>query len=239
MAYQLVFEELFNEGKLNASIWTEETGGHGFGNKESQFYTTGGHNLDFSKGYLSIIGRKEEYQDNHYTSAKITTYPNYLFHYGKLEVKATLPIGHGTWPAIWLLGENFKKGTPWPKCGEIDLMEHVGHHEGFVHVSLHTQDHHFTLGTQQTAVKELKDPFEPHTYTMIWDESGFTFEIDHEPIQSFKKPEVVTENNWPFDQPFYLIMNIALGGTWGGPIDDLSLPVHMDIHSIKYFKEVK
>jgi beta-glucanase (GH16 family) len=239
MAYKLVFEDQFNQGKVQENTWTFETGGHGFGNKESQYYTPNPHNIDVSSGHLTIIGKKEDYQDNHYTSAKITSYPNRLFTYGKLEVEAILPKGKGTWPAIWLLGQNYKEGTPWPLCGEIDLMEHVGNHPNQVHFSIHSKERHFTRGNQLTHVEVIDDVYEnPHVYGMIWKEDHITFLLDGKEVVSYEKQSGETEVGWPFNQPFYLIMNIALGGSWGGPIDDACLPTKMHIQRVSYYQEM-
>jgi beta-glucanase (GH16 family) len=239
MAYQLIFEDRFDQGHVDENVWTFETGGHGFGNKESQFYTPYPNNVDLSQGYLTLIGKKESYQDNAYTSAKITSYPHMLFEYGKLEVEAILPKGHGTWPAIWLLGKNFKEGTKWPLCGEIDLMEHVGHHPNHIHFSLHSQARHFTQGNQLTHEEVIEDVYEkPHVYGMIWRNDHIAFLLDGKEIVSFDKGPHETEIEWPFNQPFYLIFNIALGGSWGGPIHDDHLPTYMHIKRVSYYKEV-
>jgi beta-glucanase (GH16 family) len=238
MEYKLVFEDRFNEGHVDLNTWTFETGGHGFGNKESQFYTPYPHNVDLSHGRLTIEGRKEDYENNHYTSAKIISYPNRLFTYGKLEVEAILPKGKGTWPAIWLLGQNFKEGTPWPLCGEIDLMEHVGSHPNHIHFSLHSKARHFTQGNQLTHVEVIEDVYDnPHVYGMIWKENHITFLLDGKEVASYQKQKGETEVEWPFNQPFYLIFNTALGGSWGGPIDASILPTSMHIQRVSYYQE--
>jgi len=238
MAYKLIFEDTFNQKQLNRSIWTPETGGHGFGNKEAQYYTDRDENIDLSEGYLQIRAQKESFKDNDYTSAKITTYPNLLMQYGKIEVEAILPKGHGTWPAIWLLGINFKEGTRWPLCGEIDLLEHVGHNPGSIHFSLHSFNKNFSVGNQDTFVTAIDNPFEQkRVYGMIWKPGVITFTLDGQDVATFTKKETDTEKDWPFDQPFYLILNIAVGGSWGGPIDDASLPTTMKVFRVSYYKE--
>lgn len=236
MTYRLVFEDRFDKKTLDRTIWTPEKGGHGFGNKEAQYYTDRPENIDLSKGYLNIVSRKENFEQNAYTSAKLTTYPNQILHYGKVEVEAILPPGHGTWPAIWLLGKNFKEGTPWPLCGEIDIIEHVGHNPGVLHFSLHSKEKHFTTGNQLTYVEKITEPFtKKHTYTMLWAPGVLTFEVDGIKICSFKKNDHDTIESWPFDQPFYLIMNTAIGGTWGGPIDDAMFPTSFQIFRVAYY----
>ena len=238
MAYKLIFEDTFNQKQLNRSIWTPDTGGHGFGNKEAQYYTDRDENIDLSEGYLQIRAQKESFKDNDYTSAKLTTYPNLLMQYGKIEVEAILPKGHGTWPAIWLLGKKFKEGTRWPLCGEIDLLEHVGHNPGRIHFSLHSFNKNFSVGNQDTFVTTIDNPFEQkRVYGMIWKPGVITFTLDGQDVATFTKKETDTEKDWPFDQPFYLILNIAVGGSWGGPIDDTSLPTTMKVFRVSYYKE--
>lgn len=238
MAYKLVFEDTFESKTLNRDIWTPETGGHGFGNREAQYYTDNPNNIDLSEGYLQIRAQKESYMGNEYTSAKLTTYPNQMFLYGKIEVEAILPRGAGTWPAIWMLGKNFKEGTHWPLCGEIDLLEHVGSKPGTIHFSLHTGNKNFKDKTQHTFVTDIDAPFEQkRVYGMIWKPGEITFTLDGENMVTYTKQANDTIADWPFDQPFYLILNIAVGGSWGGPIDDDALPTTMKILRVSYYKE--
>ena len=237
MNFKLIFEDRFDQGKLNESIWTPETGGHGFGNNEAQYYTSKEDNIDLSKKYLNITSIKENYENNHYTSAKLTTYGKQSILYGKVEVEAILPEGHGTWPAIWLLSEKFKEGTPWPLCGEIDIIEHVGHNPGVLHFSLHSANRHFKNGNQLTFVSKIDAPFtKKHTYTMIKKPGMITFLVDGQEIVTFQKEEGETERSWPFDQKFYLIMNTAIGGSWGGPIDDSMMPNRFQIFRVAYYE---
>lgn len=236
MAYTLIFEDRFDQGTLNTNIWTPETGGHGFGNNEAQYYTDSPKNIDLSQGHLTITSFKEEYKGNHYTSAKLTTYGKQAILYGKVEVEAILPEGHGTWPAIWLLSESFQQGTPWPLCGEIDIIEHVGHNPGVLHFSLHSKDRHFKAGNQRTFVSKVGNPStQKHTYTMIKEKGYLAFEVDGVEICSFKREIGESETSWPFDQKFYLIMNTAIGGSWGGPIDDSALPSKFQIFKVSYY----
>lgn len=240
MSYRLLWQDLFDQnGKPNPTLWTHETGGHGFGNNESQFYTDRLENSYVKDGHLYIVAKKENHAHRQYTSAKLITYPNKLICKGRIEVMAKLPKGKGTWPAIWLLGEQFKKDTPWPLCGEIDMMEHVGQNPNHVQFSLHTKNAYFHLNNQamKEVVKEgLTDEF--HLYSMDWEDDQITFYLDQEPQISFKKKANATVQDWPFDQPFYLILNIALGGTWGGPIDDQALPAYFVFRYIKVYEKV-
>lgn len=240
-SYKLVWQDLFEkDGKPDPAIWSYETGGHGFGNNEAQYYTDRLDNAYVSNGVLHIVAKKETYQKSNYTSAKLITYGKKSIQYGKVAVMAKLPLGAGTWPAIWLLPNSFKTGKPWPLCGEIDLMEHVGHHEGRVHFSIHSKSYNHHNHLQPTKIvhdMNLLDGF--HEYSFTWDEEAIKFYIDKKHIVTFKKGDenrLTDEGGWPFDQPFYLILNIALGGTWGGPIDDDALPTIMAIKYVKVYE---
>ena len=238
--YKLSWQDLFEtDGKPNADIWTHETGGYGFGNQEAQYYTDRLSNCYVKQGHLHIIALKEAYENCNYTSAKLTTYQKKHIQCGRIEVMAKLPQGHGTWPAIWLLGENMKKGAGWPLCGEIDMMEHVGHNPNHVHFSLHTKNAHLHLNNQPNKafyVEHLIEGF--HEYALNWTKDSMTFYLDQKEQVTFTKKPGATIEDWPFNQPFYLILNLALGGTWGGPIDDDALPSEFIFKYVKVYEEV-
>lgn len=240
-SYKLIWQDLFEkDGLPNPDIWTYETGGHGFGNGEQQYYTDSLQNAFVKDGLLHIVAKKETYKTNAYTSAKLITYGKKQMQYGKIEVMAKLPLGAGTWPAIWLLPNSFKEGKPWPLCGEIDLMEHVGHNPGVIHYSLHSKsyNHHNHLQpTKVIPVPEVLSGF--HEYAMTWDENEIAFYFDKKHIITFHKGDesrLTDEGGWPFDQPFYLILNIALGGMWGGMIDDEIFPTTMQFKYVKVYE---
>ncbi|MFU8792518.1 MAG: family 16 glycosylhydrolase [Acholeplasmataceae bacterium] len=240
MSYKLVWQDLFDQdGHPNKIFWVHETGGHGFGNHEAQFYTDRLDNSYVKDGHLYIVAKKEDYQKNKYTSAKLTTYQKNHMSSGRIEVMAQLPLGHGTWPAIWLLGENFKSNVDWPLCGEIDLLEHVGHHPNYVHFSLHSKNAYFHLNNQLNKIvfKEgLIKGF--HEYSMDWTADSITFYLDKVEQVTFTKKPNATIEDWPFNQPFYLILNLALGGSWGGPIDDAMLPSTFVFKYVKVYEKV-
>jgi beta-glucanase (GH16 family) len=237
MSYTLVWEDLFEkDGKPNPKHWTLETGGHGFGNNEAQYYTDKLDNAYVKDGILHIVGLKENYDQNAYTSAKLTTLGTHMIKYGRVEVMAKIPQGKGTWPAIWFLGQNIKE-VGWPACGEIDLMEHVGHHPEHIHFSLHAKDNHHLIGNQPTLALDVPGILEGfHEFAIEWDEEGISFFLDQNHMVTFKKKDFPHIKLWPFDQPFYLILNIALGGTWGGPIDDSIFPVHFEFKYVKVYE---
>lgn len=237
--YKLVWEEQFlKDGAPDSSIWNIEKGGRGFGNNEDQFYTDHKQNVYIKDGVLHLVAYKESFENRHYTSAKLTTKDKKHFQYGKLVVKAKIPRGKGTWPAIWMLGEN-KKEAHWPLCGEIDIMEHVGKREGFIHYSLHSTTYNHHLNNQPTFVLEQQDVTQKfHEYGIIWSEGQVTFTFDEKEVATFDKKETDTVKEWPFDQPFFLILNLAIGGNWGGEIDDSIFPVEFQIDYVKLYERV-
>lgn len=235
--FKLVFEEDFSkDGKINTDHWTYQQGGHGWGNKELQYYTDRLDNLFIKDGVLNIVAIKEPYENCQWTSARITTAKKLSWQYGKVEVTAKLPKGSGSWPAIWMLGENIKE-VGWPTCGEIDIMEHVGQNQDVVHFSLHTEKMNHTIGTQRTKFLRFEGVSETFKkYGFEWDEKGFTFFVDDIEQARFLKNEEDNESTWPFDQPFHLILNLAIGG-WGGDVDPSYDRFVYQISKIQVFKK--
>lgn len=236
MNYKLVWQDLFDQDNLDLNTWNITTGGHGFGNNEDQYYTDQEKNLFIKDQTLNIVARKETYKNRNYTSAKITTKNKKHLKYGRIDVMAQVPKGMGTWPAIWLVGENINV-SGWPLCGEIDMMEHVGNHKGFFHYSLHSKAFNHKLGNHPTFVYEdlkLLEGF--HLYRLDWDENKISFYVDDIHMTTFEKPQDATVEQWPFDQPFYFILNLAIGGSWGGYIDDSMFPVAFKIKHVKVYE---
>lgn len=231
---KVIFFDDFNQGdQPNPEYWTIEQGGNGFGNQEDQFYTDRLENIYQKDSILHIVARKEDFEHRHYTSAKITTRGKVGLLYGKIEVKMKLPKGLGTWPATWLLGTNIKE-VGWPACGEIDLMEFVGKEPDRLHFSLHSKNFNHVKGNNlhlAETIQGLSDDF--HIYTLEWTKDGFKYYLDNK--LTFVAPRDSKEgpDNWPFDAPHFMIFNLAIGGTWGGKIDDSIFPVEFLVDYIK------
>ena len=204
----------------------------GWGNNELQLYTKTNHFL--KDGKLIIIARK---QDSIYTSTRITTKAKKEFRYGNIEVRAKLPIGRGLWPAFWMLGANIDQ-VNWPDCGEIDILEYVGKEPKTIYTSLHTKDSHGnTINTKKTIIEDIETGF--YLFAVNWTSDKIEFFVDSTLIYTFR-PEDKTEDIWPFDQPFYLIINLAIGGNFGGPeVDDSIFPQEFIIDYIKVYQERK
>ena len=233
----LVFNDEFNgNGLPDLKKWSFVTGGDGFGNNELQFYTENRtENARMENGNLIIEARKEKWENNQYSSAKLITQKTFPFQYGSVEVRAKLPKGKGTWPAIWMMSENMKE---WPDDGEIDIMEHVGFNEGFIHASIHTKKYNHILNTQKTDTIFVKSATEKfHVYRLDWTPEKIEAFVDDEKYFSTTNTEKTYEA-WPFDQNFYLILNQAVGGNWGGKegIDESIYPQNFYIDYVRIYK---
>ncbi len=242
--WKLYWSDEFNYTGLPDSLkWTFEEGGHGWGNNENQYYLKKSIENAFVKnGVLNIVALKKQHENSNYTSSKLTTYNKLTLQYGKIEVMAKLPRGKGTWPAIWMLSENIltKKET-WPLCGEIDIMEHVGRDSNVVHTSLHSKLYNHINKTQITHFETINNVFDVfHKYGIEWSEKEIKFFIDDKLFYTSKKGEdgrISTNEGWPFDKAYYLILNLAIGGSWGGQIDDTIFPSTMQVDYVRIYKK--
>ncbi len=241
--YQLVWSDEFDiDGLPQSSHWTFEEGGHGWGNNEKQFYLKNSlENAYVKEGKLYIVALTKKHENNNYTSAKLTTYQKLDLQYGRIEVRAQLPRGKGTWPAIWLLPESIQNGAEgWPACGEIDIMEHVGKDPNVVHHSLHTELYNHIKNTQITYFEKYEDLFDTfHTYEIEWTDQKISFYVDGlKKYEAFKGQDGkdITNAGWPFDKPYYLILNLAIGGNWGGEIDNTIFPAQLVIDYVRVYQ---
>ena len=234
---KLVFEDHFDNETLNENIWTV-IDRENSPNKEWQYYKSDNYYLRDSK--LVLVAKKEKYGNKEYTSCLVNTRDKYTFKYGRIEICAKLPKGRGTWPALWFVGhpeDNEKKW--WPMCGEIDLMEHVGYNSNFINCWFHTGSCNHRLNTQRGGRLYVKDIYEKfHVYALEWTKDFIDIYVDDVRIYSLQRKESDTYSEWPFDQPYSLIMNIAIGGQWGGSrgVDDSIFPVTMEIDYVRYYK---
>lgn len=230
---KLIWEENFDGETLNESVWNYELGNGcpdicGWGNNERQEYTKTNHKI--KDGHLVITVKKE---GDKYTSTRITTAGKKEFKYGYIEARAKLPVGHGIWPAFWMLGSNIKEAG-WPLAGEIDILEYVGKEPHMVFTSLHTKDSHGeTINTKKTPFPNIEEGF--HTYAINWTADQIEFFVDGKSVYTYV-PKNKTVEVWPYDQPFYFIINAAVGGNFGGPkVDDSIFPQEFIIDYVKVY----
>jgi beta-glucanase (GH16 family) len=240
---QLVWSDDFNEtGSPDSSKWDYDTGvgnPEGWGNNERQYYTRDVSNARVKDGVLIIEVHKDSIANKAYTSARIVSRKKGDWRYGRIEVKAKLPKGRGTWSAIWMLSTNWKYGG-WPASGEIDIMEHVGYEQGVVHGTIHTELYNHSKGTQKEGKITVPDVSEEfHVYAIEWSEKKIDFLVDEKVYHTVIRDPKDDFKGWPFDQPFHLIMNVAVGGNWGGlhGIDDTIWPQKMEVDYVKVYQQ--
>lgn len=241
---KLIWSDEFNyKGLPDTTKWSYDKGNGcpdvcGWGNNELQYYTwQKKENAYVEKGKLVIQARKETVDGFNYTSARLVSKNKGDWKYGRIEVKAKLPKGKGIWPAIWMLPTNWEYGG-WPHSGEIDIMENVGYMPDSVFGSVHTGSFNHIQGTQTTKGvfrKDLSSSF--HVYAIEWTENQIRFFVDDEEYLIFKNTGVSAEE-WPFDKSFHLLLNIALGGNWGGKfgVDDDIFPQKMIVDYVRVYQ---
>jgi beta-glucanase (GH16 family) len=241
--WKLAWSDEFNyEGLPDSTKWLYDTEGNsvGWGNKEDQFYTIGKkENASVANGILNITARKDDFGGMKYTSARIATKADWL--YGRVEVRAQLPAGRGTWPAIWMMpaGWTFNTGN-WPAIGEIDIMEHVGYDLNVIHGSAHSTDYQWRIGTQKTGIITIPDATTNfHNYIFEWSPDLIKMYVDDNCFFTYVN-EGLGVSKWPYNKPFYLILNLAVGGEWGGSkgIDDAAFPQTMKIDYVRIYKHL-
>lgn len=245
--YELVWSDEFNGSVIDESVWKFQIGPNV--NQEKQFYKK--ENARIEGGNLVITGKIEEtvYGKSvyKYTSARLHTQNSVKVKYGKVEARISLPAGKGTWPAFWMMPNDSKYGT-WPRSGEIDIMEHVGSQPTMISNAVHTKLKNGTgkpsgNWSQRYNVENIENNF--HTYSIEWIEGYYNgndaiiFYVDNERRAAVQQSDYRTSTfeDWPFNQDFFIILNLALGGTWGGDIDDSAFPMDMKVDYVRVYKK--
>ena len=215
--YQLVWSELFENKILDATKWNIEIRDPGWVNNELQAYTNRQDNIRIDNNNLIIQGIKESYEKANYTSGRVNTQGKMNWKYGRFEIRAKIPKQKGVWPAIWLLSETITTDG-WPKCGEIDIMEHINN-EDVIYGTIHSEEYNHMTETQiggNTIIKNLDSEF--HTFGLEWDSESLVWFIDDKVYHRVDKKDYF-KNEWPFDNNYFLIINQAIGGFWPGEPD--------------------
>jgi len=254
--WKLVWSDEFeNDGLPNEAKWNYEEGF--VRNQEMHYYTRARkENSRIENGMLVIEARKENYrnpafepdhpeknwmrtrQNAEFTSASLTTRERASWRYGRIEVRAKLPTGRGMWPAIWMLGTNMNK-VGWPTCGEIDIMENVGFNPDWIHANIHNKKYNHMIGTGKGSKIEISKPHESfHIYAIEWYKDRIDFFVDDQKYFTFSD-EGTGNEAWPFDKEHYLILNIAVGGSWGGQkgIDPTIFPQRMVVDYVRVYQK--
>lgn len=244
--YQPIWCDEFDyEGIPAADKWGYDVGGSGWGNQELQYYTRADiDNAFVEDGILNIHAREESMGGRDYTSARLVSKYFMDMTYGRVVIRAKMPEGRGTWPALWMLPTEWRYGG-WPDSGEIDIMEYVGYQPNTIHGSVHTGAYNHMIGTQltfQRRVETVEEEF--HVYEMVWEPGRIDLYVDDILFAYFgynPNANIDTKNTdaWPFDQPFHLIMNLAIGGTWGGAlgVDESIFPQTMQVDYVRVYQK--
>jgi beta-glucanase (GH16 family) len=242
--YSLVWSDEFTASAPampDESQWWYETGGNGWGNNELQYYVAGKAREDtlalISDGTLKIKALKKRYYSMDYVSIRMNTKQNWK--YGYFETRAKVPGKKGSWAAFWMMPQNF---TAWPLDGEIDIMEYVGYRPNVTQTSIHTQSYNHVIHTEKTATKNISNAeTEFHIYGLEWTEDKITGFVDGIPYFTFLNDKLGDKNTWPFDAPFYLKLNLAIGGNWGGlmGIDENLCPAVYEVDYVRVYQSVK
>ncbi len=242
--YELVWNDEFDGDVVNSDNWVHELGGWGWGNGEAQYYTDRVENSRVQNGLLVIELHQEKYETSYYTSARMVTQGKQAFQYGYVEARIKVPAGIGTWPAFWMLGDAFGRDAAdplksnWPHVGEIDIMEHLGREPDLVMGTVHGPGYAGagSIGRWNRQDFPIADEF--HTYAIDWDQDGIRWYFDGEQYFDLSR-DGVNDREWVFDAPFFIILNLALGGSFGGTIAlDLELPLQMYIDHVRVFQRI-
>ena len=230
----------------DAAKWKFEVGGNGWGNHELEYYTNRPKNSFLLGGNLVIQAVKEKFTGpdhvaRDYTSARMTTKGFFEQAYGRFEARIKIPRGHGMWPAFWLIGNDFGK-IGWPGCGEIDVMENIGKEPSTVHGSMHgpgySGDNDFTSVYKLPGGVNFFDGF--HVFAIEWEPGSVRFFVDQELYATFTPSRLPAGRKWVFDHPFYIILNVAVGGVWPGPPDSTTVfPQAMLVDYVRVYKAQK
>jgi beta-glucanase (GH16 family) len=231
-------DEFDHDGMPDTTKWNYDIGDGGWGNNELQFYTNHRENARVENGFLIIEARLDTAAGKPYTSARMVTKQKGDWLYGRIEVRAKLPRGKGTWPAIWMLPTDWKYGD-WPTSGEIDIMEHVGYDPGIIHGTIHTESYNHIKGTQKEGkinIPDCQDAF--HVYAVEWADDKMDFFVDDKLYHTVDRDPKDDYKGWPFDQRFHLILNIAMGGNWGGKegVDNSIWPQRMEVDYVRVYQ---
>ena len=233
---------------VDASKWVHDVGGSGWGNQELEYYTDGTQNAIVQGGALVITATTANASTHqcsyptagpcHYTSARLLTKGKFSQKYGRFEARIQIPEGQGLWPAFWMLGANIDT-VDWPSCGEVDVMENIGKEPSINHGSLHmpaagtTNDSDLTGSYTLPGYARLGDAF--HTYAVEWSATSIEFFVD-DMLYETQSPQTATGRTWEFDQPFFIILNVAVGGQWpGSPDSTTTFPQTMKVDWVRVY----
>ncbi len=241
--WELVWSDEFDGPEIDLSNWNYDIGGWGWGNGEAQYYTDRPENSYIQNGLLVITARQEQYEGSYYTSARMKTEDLREFQYGRIEARMRVPEGAGLWPAFWMLGADFDRNpdapieSNWPHVGEIDIMEYVGRDPDLVMGTIHGPGYAGAGGLTKWNRQDFPISDDFHTFSIEWDEEGIRWFFDGEMYSDMGR-DVVGNREWVFDKPFFMILNLAAGGTLPGPIGlDTEFPARLYVDYVRVYQK--
>lgn len=232
--WTLVWQDEFDDAEIDLTKWTHETGGNGWGNGESQYYTDLPTNSFIEDGHLVIQANEENHRGKRYTSARLTTQNKFAMEYGRIEIRAQIPTGQGIWPALWMLGANIDTNG-WPHNGEIDIMENIGSEPTLVHGTIHGPG--YSGGDGIGRPYSMGQPFykDFYSFAIEWEPNEIRWYVDDVLFQTISANDVPGE--WVYNHPFFLLMNVAVGGQWPGyPDETTEFPQQMRIDYVRVYE---
>jgi beta-glucanase (GH16 family) len=235
--WNLVWQDEFDGKTLDLTKWKYETGGHGWGNNELEYYTNNRpENARLENGQLIIEAREEDYLGRKYTSARLKTQGLGEWQYGRVEARLKIPRGQGIWPAFWMLGNNINR-VGWPNSGEIDIMENIGREPSTIHGTVHGPGYSGANGVggpQRLSEGAFADDF--HVYAVEWETEEVRWYVDD--TRYFNVTPALVPGKWVYDHPFFIIMNVAVGGGWPGNPDKTTVfPQQMIAEYVRVYEK--
>ena len=248
-AWKLVWQDEFDSpdgSPVDKKRWTAEVGGKGWGNRELEYYTDRQENAFQSKGSLVIKAIKERFTgkdgiSRQYTSARLITKHTFVATYGRFEARIKVPRGQGIWPAFWLLGNDIDK-VGWPTCGEIDIMELIGKEPGTIHGTIHGPGYSGAKGLSSSYSLKTNEPFADafHLFAVEWEPGVLRFYCDDNLYKTLTPANLPEGTNWVYNHPFFILLNVAVGGNWPGPPDSTTtFPQTMLVDYVRVYRRVQ
>ncbi len=235
--WELVWHDEFEGPEIDPANWALEIGGHGWGNFEKQFYSDRPENARIEDGILVIEARQERYITRNYTSARLITKGLQTFMYGRIEARIQIPTGQGIWPAFWLLGDNFDE-VSWPQSGEIDIMENIGSEPYNLYGTVHGPGYSGGDGVKGrygfSHTSPISDDF--HVFGIEWEADEIRWYVDG--LNYFTLTPADVPGEWVFDQPFFMLLTVAVGGKWpGSPDETTEFPQRMLVDWVRVYSK--
>jgi beta-glucanase (GH16 family) len=231
-----VWHDEFDGPALDTTKWVRETGGDGWGNAELQFYTHDRENARLESGHLVVTARREQGGGREYTSARLKTEGLGSWQYARVEARIQIPRGQGVWPAFWMLGDNCAR-VGWPDCGEIDIMENIGKQPKVVHGTVHGPGYSGAQGVStpfELSTGAFADAF--HIYAIEWEAEAIRWYVDDTPYKTVTPRDL--PGRWVYDHPFFIILNVAVGGHWPGSPDETTVfPQTMRVDYVRVYEK--